>query len=209
MSETNQSDPCCANFLARSIFISFEDLLGREELQHVLNQATLGFYKDHYPPQDLEKVFPLFNLKQLFSSLNFLYGERSSQGLILRAGRSWFNRLYHQQIPSLGLNTIDFITLPKKIKSQRSAQLLADYFTQFTDLKIQSKVEGPFVTWQLDCSSGINPLIVTSFIDLFQGFWQEALYWLSGGKTYVFDQQVQSSNKTSSAQILIPTSPID
>ncbi len=204
-----QSDPRCANFIARSIFTSFEEILGREDFQQVLHQARLDTYLDSFPPQNLDIAFPLSDLWVLFNTLNQIYGERSSRGLIFRAGRAWFNRLCHQQSPTLGLGSADFFTLPRKIKQQRSAQVLARYFSRFGDWQIKTGLDGPFVIWQLDCPIKDNPTTTTSFMDLFLGFWQEALYWLSGGKTFVFEPCMHKISGTFPAQISIPTLPID
>lgn len=209
MQKNKQSDPCCANFIARSIFASFEEILGREEFQLVLHQAQLDSYRYAYPPQNLENTFPLHDLKKLFNTISQLYGERSSRGLIFRAGRAWFNRLYHQQSPALGFGSLEFITLPRKLKHQRSAQMLARYFSRFGDWHFQTGLDGAFVIWQLDCPLDDNPAVAVNFMDLFLGFWQEALYWLSGGKTYVFEPVVRKLGEAFPAQISIPTIPID
>ncbi|MGB9521318.1 MAG: hypothetical protein ACPL6F_01045 [Anaerolineales bacterium] len=210
MPKNQQSDPCCANFIARSIFNSFEEILGQEEFRRVLELANLAHYLDSYPPQNTEKIFPLQDLKAFFETILTCYGEQSSRGLILRSGRTWFNRLYHQPSPSLGLSSLEFITLPKKLKQHRGAQILAGYFSRYTDWQIKTSVEGAFVVWQLETSSNENNAFLKCFMDLFLGFWQEALYWISGGKTYIFDPLFERPRTNFlPAQICIPTIPID
>ncbi|MFZ5810161.1 MAG: hypothetical protein ACOY16_12835 [Chloroflexota bacterium] len=208
--DKNQAAPCCANFLARSILESFTEELGRAEMALVLQSAGLIEFMEIFPPDNLEKDIPLEVFGRFFNALHKQYDERSCRGLIQRAGRSCFYRLYRRSTPSLGLASLDFLTLPKSLKVRKGAQLVAEYFRTFADLNVHAGGEGSDVHWRMEYRLLDEFHPGYQFMpDLFLGFWHEALYSISGGKTFLFEHFISNQENEFQSLIRIPSSPID
>jgi hypothetical protein len=206
----NQAAPCCANFLARSLLESFTEELGKTEMAQALQLAGLEEYIGNLPPDNLEKDTPLEVFGRFFNALQKQYEERSCRGLIQRAGRSCFYRLYRRSTPSLGLSSMDFLTLPKSLKVRKGAQLVAEYFRTFADLKVHAGGESQDVHWRMEYKLLDEFQPGYQFLpDLFLGFWHEALYSISGGKTFLFEHVISNQENEFQSLIRIPSSPID
>ncbi len=202
--------PCCANFLARSFFLSFEEELGAAEMKQALESAGLQTYVGGYPPYNDEKEVPLQIVGDFFIALEKFYDERSCRGLIQRAGRNCFNRLQRQPNPALGFSSTDFLVLPKAMKLRKGAQMVADYFQRYADIYVDTNWDGHDLHWRVQYQhiNGTQPWF-NYLADFFLGFWQEALYFISGGKSFVFDQNKTRQKGQAQCWIRIPSVPID
>lgn len=210
MVEEKQSMPCCANFLARSFFLSFEEELGTAEMKQVLESVGMDTYSGSYPPNSTDKSVPLQDFGRFFGALEGLFDERSCRGLIQRAGRNCFNHLHRQSDPALGFSTLDFMVLPKALKLRKGAQIVAEYFQTYADVIVHTDWDGQELHWRVEVPPANGSLPSIGYLaDFFLGFWHEALYFISGGKSFVFDQNPLSAKGQTHIQIRIPSVPID
>ena len=69
------------NRIARIILEAFEEIMGKNGLNAILNLADLSHYIDNYPPENLEKEFDFAELTALLVALEEMYGPRGGRGL--------------------------------------------------------------------------------------------------------------------------------
>ncbi len=80
-----------ANKFARISLLAYEDVMGKNGLNAILNLAGLSNLIDNYPPDNLEREFDFADFTAIHIGLEDMYGPRGGRGLALRAGRATFN----------------------------------------------------------------------------------------------------------------------
>jgi len=93
-----------SNRLARIIYLSLADVLGEDGLHVILNHAELPECVGQLPPGDGEKQVDFAEISSLFRSLEDLYGERSSRGMALRAGKAMWRDVLSLILPKLEIS---------------------------------------------------------------------------------------------------------
>lgn len=173
------------NRLGRILLLAFEEVLGKNGLNAVLNLASLSSLIGNYPPDDENRTVPFETLSLLQSSLELGYGPHGGHGLALRAGRVFFSHGLRTYGPSLGLNEAAFRLQPPDLKLISVLHALTDFFNQNTDQVVSLEESEHKIIWQVEqCPwcwgrHGSEPLCQFAV-----GMLQEALYWVSGGKFY-------------------------
>ena len=167
------------------MLFAFEEIMGKNGLNAVLNLASLSSLIDNYPPDDEKRAIPFETFSLLQSSLELGYGPHGGRGLAMRAGRVFFSHGLRTYGPGLGLNDAAFRFQPPELKLMSVLSTLTDFFNQSTDQVVSLKETEHKILWQVEqCPwcwgrHGVEPLCQFTV-----GMLQEALYWVSGGKFY-------------------------
>lgn len=173
------------NRLGRVILFAFEEVMGKNGLNSILNLASLSSLIGNYPPEDDKRAVPLETLSLLQSTLELGYGPHAGHGLALRAGRVFFSHGLRTFGPELGLHDTSFRFQPPDLKMMSVLNTLKDFFNRHTDQIVSVNESDIKIFWQVEhCSlcwgrQGTEPLCQFTV-----GMLQEALYWVSGGKFY-------------------------
>ncbi|RME32984.1 MAG: 4-vinyl reductase, partial [Thermoflexia bacterium] len=77
------------NKMGRIFLLALEETLGEEGLQIVLARAGLRDLTD-FPPDNLERAFPVPWVPRLTTAMEDLYGVREGRNLSFRAGQACF-----------------------------------------------------------------------------------------------------------------------
>ena len=80
-----------ANKFTRITLQAYEEVMGKNGLNAILNLAGLSNLIDNYPPDNLEREFDFADFTAIHIGLEEMYGPRGGRGLALRAGRATFN----------------------------------------------------------------------------------------------------------------------
>lgn len=196
------------NGLGRIMLFAFEEVLGKNGLNSVLNLSSLSSLIDNYPPDDDVRAVPFESISLLQSSLELGYGPHSGRGLALRAGRVFFSQVVRAYGSRLGLNDPAFRLQPPDLKLFFVLHALSDFFNQNTDQIVFLKESEHKIFWQItQCPwcwgrHGAEPLC--RFV---VGMLQEALYWVSGGKFYNVMEETCISQGDSACLIVIDRAP--
>jgi predicted hydrocarbon binding protein len=167
------------------MLFAFEEIMGKNGLNAILNLTSLSSLIDNYPPDDDRRAVPFETVSLLQSSLELGYGPHGGHGLALRAGRVFFSHGLRTYGPGLGLNDAAFRFQPPDLKLTSVLETLTEFFNQNTDQVVSLKESGDKIFWQVEqCPwcwgrQGTEPLCQFAV-----GMLQEALYWVSGGKFY-------------------------
>lgn len=197
------------NSLGRLLLLAFEEVMGKNGLNALLNLASLSSLIDNYPPADEQRVIPFETICLLQSTLEQGYGPHGGHGLALRAGRVFFSHGLRTYGPGLGLNDSDFRFQPPDLKMMTVLRTLTDFFNEHTDQVVALRESENKVFWQVEqCPwcwgrHGTEPLCQFAV-----GMLQEALHWVSGGKFYNIVEETCIAQGDSACLIVIDRAPV-
>ena len=122
-----------ANKFARITLMAYEDVMGKNGLNAILNLAGLSNLIDNYPPDNLEREFDFADFTAIHIGLEDMYGPRGGRGLALRAGRATFNDGLKSFGALAGVGDLAFKVLPLQAKIRIGLPAVAKIFSQITD----------------------------------------------------------------------------
>ncbi len=165
---------------------AFEQVMGKNGLNAILNLAHLSQLIDNYPPDNLNKEFDFAYYTAINIALEEMYGPRGGRGLALRAGRALFADALRNFGALAGVGDLAFKVLPLPAKLRIGVPAMARIFSQVSDQKstvseqdneILYTIHKCPVCWQRTGSDKPVCFIAT-------GLLQEGLKWVSGGSEF-------------------------
>lgn len=167
--------------MGRILLLAMEETLGREGMSSVLRLASLTTWIDGYPSPDAERTFPFENVSRLLQALEWAYGPQGGRGAALRIGRACFQRGLREYGPAPP--TFRFLPLSQKIAV--GARALADFFNDHSDQRVSVREGEGELFWSIErCPLCWEQRAAEPLCYLAVGLIQEALYWVSGGKSF-------------------------
>jgi predicted hydrocarbon binding protein len=121
------------NKFARIALEAYEDVMGKNGINAVLNLAGLSHLVNNYPPDNLEKKFDFADYTAIHVGLEELYGPRGGRGLALRAGRATFNDVLKNYGAMAGVTDLAFKVLPLQTKIRIGLPAAAKIFSTVSD----------------------------------------------------------------------------
>ena len=122
-----------SNKFARFTLKAYEEVLGKNGLNAILNLSGLGNLIENYPPDNLERQFDFADFTALQIGLEEMYGPRGGRGLALRAGRVTFNEGLKNYGAWVGVDDLAFKALPLQTRIRIGLPASARIFSQVTD----------------------------------------------------------------------------
>lgn len=165
---------------------AFEQVMGKNGLNAILNLAHLTHLIDNYPPDNLNKEFDFAYYTAVNVALEEMYGPRGGRGLALRAGRALFADALRNFGALAGVGDLAFKVLPLPAKLRIGIPAMARIFTQVSDQRttvqeldneILYTIHKCPVCWGRTGSDKPVCFIAT-------GLLQEGLKWVSGGSEF-------------------------
>ena len=167
------------------MLLAFEEVMGKNGLNAILNLALLSSLIDNYPPDDDKRIFPFETISRFQISLEQGYGPHGGRGIALRAGRVFFSHGLRTYGPELGLNDTNFRLQPPELKLMAVLHTRTDFFNQHTDQIVSLKESERKILWEVErCPWCWGRQVFEPVCQFTVGMLQEALYWVSGGKFY-------------------------
>jgi hypothetical protein len=121
------------NKFARIALQAYEEVMGKNGLNAILNLAGLSNLIDNYPPDNLERQFDFADYTAIHIGLEEMYGLRGGRGLALRAGRATFNDVLKDYGAFAGVSDLAFKVLPLQTKIRIGLPAAARIFSQVSD----------------------------------------------------------------------------
>ena len=165
---------------------AFEQVMGKNGLNAILNLAHLSPLIDNYPSDNLEKEFDFAHYAAVNVALEEMYGPRGGRGLALRAGRALFADALRNFGALAGVGDLAFKVQPLPAKLRIGLPAMARIFTQVSDQRSTVKEDGNEIVYTIHrCPvcwgrSGLDKPVC--FIAV--GLLQEGLKWVSGGSEF-------------------------
>ncbi len=122
-----------ANKFARIAIQAYEEIMGKNGLNAILNLAGLSHLIDNYPPDNLGREFDFSAFSSIHIALEEMYGPRGGRGLSLRAGRATFNDALRNFGALAGVSDLAFKVLPLQAKLRIGLLAMAKIFSQVSD----------------------------------------------------------------------------
>jgi hypothetical protein len=174
------------NKFARIALQAYEEVMGKNGLNAILNLAGLGNLIDNYPPDNLERQFDFADYTAIHVGLEELYGPRGGRGLALRAGKSTFSDVLKGYGALAGVSDLAFKVLPLQTKLRIGLPAAARIFSQSSDqLTSVDETDNAFI-WTLHrcpaCWSRKGADKPVCYITT--GLLQAMLTWVSGGSEF-------------------------
>jgi hypothetical protein len=172
-----------ANKFTRIALEAYEEVMGKNGLNAILNLAGLSNLIDNYPLDNLERAFDFADFTTIHIALEEMYGPRGGRGLALRAGRATFNEAFKSFGALAGVGDLAFKVLPLQAKIRIGLPAAAKIFSQITDQhSTVDEVEDAFIWTIHRCPicwgrhGADKPVCYIS-----TGLLQAMLTWVSGG----------------------------
>ncbi|MGZ6347527.1 MAG: V4R domain-containing protein [Anaerolineales bacterium] len=174
------------NKFARIALQAYEEVMGKNGLNAILNLASLGNLIDNYPPDNLERQFDFADYTAIHVGLEELYGPRGGRGLALRAGKSTFSDVLKGYGALAGVSDLAFKVLPLQTKLRIGLPAAARIFSQSSDqLTSVDETDDAFL-WTIHrcptCWSRSGADRPVCYITT--GLLQAMLTWVSGGSEF-------------------------
>jgi predicted hydrocarbon binding protein len=198
------------NRLGRILFIAMEEMIGRNGVNAVLNQAKLRNRINSYPKNTLDKDFRFEEVSQIQVALEASYGIRGGRGLALRTGRAGFKHILHEFGQELEFSDLAFRLLPVEDKIRMTAEALAKLYNQYSDQQVVVTEDANRYLWAIKrCPYCWNRRMDDAVCLQPVGLLQEALYWVSSGKFYNIEEIDCIAKGDKACIIVIDKQPLD
>jgi predicted hydrocarbon binding protein len=165
---------------------AFEDVMGKNGLNAILNLAHLPHLIDNFPPDNLERGFDFADFSALNTALEEMYGPRGGRGLALRAGRAVFDGALRNFGALAGVGDLAFRVLPLHTKMRVGLPSMAKIFSQLSDqLSTVEERENEFIyTIHLCPVCWGRPKVDKPVCYIANGLIVGSLHWVSGGHEF-------------------------
>ncbi len=179
------------NRFALILLNALEEIMGRNGLNAVLNMGGLSDWIEDPPTDNMEKSeFDFSYMAALNEALEDMYGPRGGRGLQLRLGRVLFEEGLANFGALVGASDLAFKVLPLNAKLKAGLPAIAKVFDSLSDQT--SYVTDPggdhYLYHIARCSMCWEREVERPVCFIASGIIEEALRWLSGGRTFRVDE---------------------
>ena len=191
MSDTpDLSGYCYPNRFGLILFDALETIVGRNGLNAILDRACLSQFISSPPPDVLDKGFDSAYISALSRALEAMYGPRGGRGLQLRLGRVLFAEGLANFGALAGVSDLAFKVLPLQARLQVGLPAVAKVFDSLSDqISYIRDPGGDRYHYVIErCSMCWGPTVDRAGGFIAAGIIEEAVRWISGGRTFRVDQ---------------------
>ena len=199
-----------SNKLTLFILQAYEDVMGKNGLNAILNLAGLNQLVDNFPPDNMERGFDFAGISAIHLAIEEMVGPRGGRGLALRAGKVTFNDFMKNFGALAGLNDLEFKDLPLEARLRISLLAASTIFSEMTDQIVNiSETEGEYLWSTTACPIcwGRNDLD-KPVCYLTVGFLQSMLTTVSGGMEFKVNESNCRAMGKEVCEIVIQKQPI-
>jgi predicted hydrocarbon binding protein len=196
----------------RIVLLAFEEVLGREAFDRVLEETGDLSLKAARNSDPAAGEFHLESFGRVEGTLDAIYGAQAGRGMSLRAGRITLRKGLREIASTLtsspqcrGLRS-----LPLQSRIHRGAELLSEVFNRGSDQVVRLTAEGSALLWTHErCPYCFGRHTPQACCHLLVGTFQEGLAWLSGGKHFAVDEIACTARGDPACTFRLATSPLD
>lgn len=190
--------------------LAFEEMIGNNGLQALLNLAHIEHYIDDLPPANLENSFDFADFSALFLALEEMYGQRGGRGLALRSGRITFRDSLSKFGAFAGTGDLAFKILPLKTRLRIALPAMAKIFSEISDQRttVSEKNDAFHYTVHRNpiCWGRQNEENAICFFHV--GLLEEAMHQISGGSEFRVDEAQCQASGSLNCNFIIQKEPI-
>jgi len=169
--------------------MGFEEVMGKNGLNAILNLAGLPNLIDNYPPDTLDRKFDFADFSAVNGALEEMYGPRGGRGLALRAGRALFNQALSNFGALAGVGDVAFKVLPLHAKMRIGLPGMAKVFTISSDQLSTVDEKGDHFVYTIHkCPVCWGRKVDKPACFISTGLIQAGCKWVSGGLEFRVNQ---------------------
>jgi predicted hydrocarbon binding protein len=177
------------NKFGRMLLQAYEEVLGHEGITAIENLAGLHHLIQHSPPDNFDPQFCADDMGRIHEMMEKKYGPHAGRGIALRAGQVCFKYGLKEFGSTIGVSELDFRLLPLHMKIEKGVQNLAKLAREHASEGIEINKTPEFFSWLVQrCPLCWQREAETPCCHLAVGLFQEALFWISGGKNYLVEE---------------------
>lgn len=197
------------NKFARITLFAYEEILGKNGLNAILNLANLSSLIDNYPEDNLKREFDFADFSAIHGALEEMFGPRGGRSLALRAGRATFDGALRNFGALAGVGDLAFKMLPLGAKLRIGVPAMAKVFTTTSDQLSISEDKGDHVLYTIHkCPICWGRHVDKPACFISTGLLQEGLKWVSGGKEFRVTQTTCHAAGDPTCNFVIDKEPI-
>jgi predicted hydrocarbon binding protein len=190
---------------------AFEQVMGENGLNAILNLAHLPELINNFPPDNLAKEYDFAHYCSINLALEEMYGPRGGRGLALRAGRALFADALRYFGALAGVGDLAFKVLPLNAKLKIGLSAMAKIFSQVSDQHTTIREDDDTIIYTIHrcpvCWGRSSQEKPVCFIAV--GLLQEGLKWVSGGSEFRVNESLCSAAGDEVCEFVIQRQPIN
>ena len=177
------------NIFGRLLLQAYEEVMGAEGIRELHSNAGLDHFIDRLPPGDMNLGFCADEMGLLHQSLEDIYGPPAGRGIALRAGRVCFKYGLKDFGDSIGISEPEFRLLPLSQKIEQGFLTISTLAQEYTTTGIALRTTPETLAWEVErCPICWQREVEEPCCQLAVGLFQEALFWISGGRNYLVEE---------------------
>lgn len=195
------------NSVARIFMVSMEEVLGKNGLNTVLNQAGQAVFIDNYPPNDTEKEFDYSYFSSIAAALEDVYGNRGARMMAARSGNLVFNQMIKDFGEPFNIHDSGFQAQPLSEKISAGIMIIRGMFSNTKEEPFVRLDSGHFLYSVHYCPACWGRTTNEPTCYLIASILQASLRWVTGGLEFNIAQTHAHSCGDATCDFEIPPEP--
>jgi len=191
MGSISNSGYYLSNKVAYVVLSAFDEVIGKNGANAILNLADLSNLIDNYPKAVTAREFEFADISAICGAIEEMYGQRGGRSLLQRIGRVAFDDALRTFGIQFGTNEEAFRSLPLNKRLYNGVRSVAEVFSKYTDQLVTiSEREGALVYTVQRCACCWGRRSDTPDCFLVNGLLTASLNWASTGNEFrVFEKR--------------------
>jgi len=174
-----------SNKVAYVVLTAFDQVIGKNGANAILNLADLSNLIDNYPTVSTAREFEFSDFSAICGAVEEMYGQRGGRGLLQRIGRVAFDDTLRAFGIQLAIDEENFHSQPLNKRLYNGVRTVAEVFSKYTDQLITiSEREGALIYTAQRCPCCWGRRADTPDCFLVNGLLTASLNWASAGNEF-------------------------
>jgi predicted hydrocarbon binding protein len=185
MGSKSRSGYFLSNKVAYVVLTAFNEVIGKNGANAILNLADLSNLIDNYPNTSTAREFEFADFSAICNAIEEMYGQRGGRGLLQRIGRAAFDEALHTFGIQLEVNEETFRSQPLDKRLYNGVRSVAEVFSKYTDQLVTiSERQGAIVYTAQRCPCCWGRRSDTPDCSLVNGLLTASLNWATLGNEF-------------------------
>jgi bacteriochlorophyll 4-vinyl reductase len=169
--------------MGRIYLLALEEVVGKNAVNAILNQAGLRRRMNNYPPDNLDLGWEFGKVSAINRALVQIYGPEEDVELANRVGRAWFGHALPDFAAVLGIADLAFRLLPVGMRVKLGLKAIAETFRNTGDQTVRVHEQEDSFQYHIErCPECWGRRAGVSVCHTNLGLLQEGLCWATGSR---------------------------
>lgn len=197
------------NKMGNILHRSLKELLGRDQMELVMQEGGIGDLLADYPPNDLKKNYPFRGVSGITEGLEAVFGVEEGRKKAAELGHLAFSHGIFDFDPMLGIIDMPRRLMPLGMKIRLGMDIFAVVFNRFTDQRVKIGEDREHYLWTITrCPVCWGRKVNGVACHLATGILQEALSWVSNDRQFHVEQKTCLAGGDADCTIAIQKKPL-